>query len=477
MLSLKPPERYIHDDRRTKGQLPRDVRSIWSIPNLERDGAHPPSLAHTQDGQHIAAPEDMFQEHDGEEGRQPVGNDVEKVLHHGTEVVAAGHGGNQEDDAAGQGPDQPGDDQEMVADRLHVQAKRVDVGDDHRHDREGENGLDELAEPDHAGPVSMEDLPGQTTDTRTLVGGREHVVVSDSRHERRSQNLDEELRHEEARERPDENLEGLPVFPHIDAVVSSNRGPTWSGPDNRGAKREHVRDFRRARAHGDVLEVLCAKAGNDAEANQHDHPRVPLPLMNLFIPEHANNDGDQADNQDGHAHGQLCIADIVQNLGPGNRVHHGPPDLVRKVEKGNDLSGIPPERVARENHRSQPELWTHRGHQGRRDRADDVEEQEAEEGVPPTESEETWSKGSKSQGCLRYASVLVSGGFGLQLTVPTLADMKRENKSLGLWLVRSSEGTRSIPPSSAPEVRIHCRTLTPHEVALPASLTLPMVVS
>lgn len=63
------------------------------------------------------------------------------------------------------------------------------------------------------------------------------------------------------------------------------------------------------------------------------------------------------------------------------------------------------------------------------------------------------------------------------VAVQTFALMKSVNISNGFWFVRSSAGTLSIPPSSAPYFPAHSRSRRPHVAICPAGRIAPVVTS
>jgi hypothetical protein len=84
----------------------------------------------------------------------------------------------------------------VVADDLDIETERVYVRDDDRHNREGQNRLDEFAEVSHARSVALKDLTGQSSDSARSEGGRKCITAIDGGHESRTQGFDQKLRKE-----------------------------------------------------------------------------------------------------------------------------------------------------------------------------------------------------------------------------------------------------------------------------------------
>lgn len=101
--------------------------------------------------------------------------------------------------------------------------------------------------------------------------------------------------------------------------------------------------------------MLSAKAGDDAEANQHDDPRVAFVLMDYVVAEGTDNQRHQPEDQHGHGFGEMPVADIIQDIRAGDGIDHGPPNADDNVEDGHEFRGPPPctgqpTRLTRVNH-------------------------------------------------------------------------------------------------------------------------------
>ena len=83
--------------------------------------------------------------------------------------------------------------------------------------------------------------------------------------------------------------------------------------------------------------MLRSKARDYTHTDQHNEPTVPLVLVDPFVPEEADDKSDKSNDQDGNAGWQLAVSDIVEDIGAGNRVDHGPPYLVEEVDESNQL--------------------------------------------------------------------------------------------------------------------------------------------
>lgn len=125
----------------------------------------------------------------------------------------------QEYNASNGRPDQARYFYQVVADDLDVETERVYVRDDDRHNREGQNDLDEFAEVSHARSVALKDLTGQPSDSARSEGGRKCTIAIDGGHESRTQGFDQKWRKEQARPGPDEHLPWLYGLTHVYCIV------------------------------------------------------------------------------------------------------------------------------------------------------------------------------------------------------------------------------------------------------------------
>jgi hypothetical protein len=117
------------------------------------------------------------------------------------------------------GPYQARHFQQLVADDLDIEAKRVYVGDDDSHNRKGQNSLDELAEVSYACAVALKDLTGQSSDSAGIEGVGKRLTAIDRGHESRTQGFDQELRKEQAGPGPDEDFPWLGRFTYVYGIV------------------------------------------------------------------------------------------------------------------------------------------------------------------------------------------------------------------------------------------------------------------
>ncbi len=87
--------------------------------------------------------------------------------------------------------------------------------------------------------------------------------------------------------------------------------------------------------------MFCAEAGDDAKTDEHDHPGVAFVLVDAFVAEEADNQGAEADDEDGDAGGEVAVADVVEDVSAGDGVYHCPAELVEEVDEGEEFGGPP----------------------------------------------------------------------------------------------------------------------------------------
>lgn len=73
----------------------------------------------------------MFEEHNGQEGCEPVCDDVEKVLHYFLKMISTSDGGDEENDATKKSPEEARNLHQVVANYLDIESEGVDIGDDY----------------------------------------------------------------------------------------------------------------------------------------------------------------------------------------------------------------------------------------------------------------------------------------------------------------------------------------------------------
>ena len=88
--------------------------------------------------------------------------------------------------------------------------------------------------------------------------------------------------------------------------------------------------------------MLGAKARDDAEANQHDYPRVAFVLVHYFVAESTDNERHQPENQDCHGFWEMPVANVIQDIRAGNGIDHGPSNADGNVEDCHEFRGPPP---------------------------------------------------------------------------------------------------------------------------------------
>lgn len=198
LLLLPDAEGDVHQSGGHKSQDPTDVGAVRAATDARGDRTDPPDLTHAQQGKDSAndpsdrrgntvrqlgavipsgkvvlvsaSPYEVLEEKDRGEGNDPVRADEQEVLHGLLEMVAAGHGGCQENDCTDQRPHKTRDDHQLASDHLHAQAERVDVGRDDGDTRQADQDLDELAEPAGSIAVRSETGADETTDATGVVG-------------------------------------------------------------------------------------------------------------------------------------------------------------------------------------------------------------------------------------------------------------------------------------------------------------------
>ena len=146
--------------------------------------------------------------------------------------------------------------------------------------------------------------------------------------------------------------------------------------------------------------MLGAKAGDDAEANEHDDPRIAFVLVHQVVTEGPDNECRQPEDQDGDGFGEVAVANIVQDIRAGNGIDHGPSNADDNVEDCHEFGGPPPctrqqqlamslaamfgmdrptEREALNSHGPKAQLRSERRHECRRKGADNIEEEQTKE--------------------------------------------------------------------------------------------------
>jgi hypothetical protein len=78
----------------------------------------------------------------------------------------------------------------VVADDLNIETERVNVRYYDRHDREGQDRLDEFAEISDAGAVALEDLTSQSSHTPSIVRRCKGIAAVDGGHQANAQQFD-----------------------------------------------------------------------------------------------------------------------------------------------------------------------------------------------------------------------------------------------------------------------------------------------
>ena len=139
--------------------------------------------------------------------------------------------------ATEQTPYQPWYLHEPIADHLNVQAKRIDIRDDHSNYRKRQNGLNKFTESSHPRAVSNKDLTCQSAYTPGFVRSLKRWIL-DRRHQSNAQKFNEELRPEESVEGIKEHFPRLCVAAHVHCVVGGDRRPGDLEPDDGCAEAE-----------------------------------------------------------------------------------------------------------------------------------------------------------------------------------------------------------------------------------------------
>jgi hypothetical protein len=88
--------------------------------------------------------------------------------------------------------------------------------------------------------------------------------------------------------------------------------------------------------------MLGAKAGDDAEANQHDYPRVAFVRVHQVVAKDTDNERQQREDQDCHGFWEMAVANIIQDIRTGNGIDHGPSNADDSVKDRHEFRGPPP---------------------------------------------------------------------------------------------------------------------------------------